>query len=141
MLLPVNGYYKSINEILNHILEVDISWLNDLKGYFPQSPLTNNLIIDIPEGEFSRLFLSKTPFIEARNKIDNIIIDLCNYFSSMDYYKEIGFIGMHNTKNKKLVWEILFHIFNHQTHHRGQISQILDENKITNDFSNIIRIE
>jgi uncharacterized damage-inducible protein DinB len=41
----------------------------------------------------------------------------------------------------RTVWEILIHTFNHQTHHRGQISEILDENKIENDFSNMIRYE
>ncbi|WP_414705227.1 hypothetical protein [Pseudobacteroides sp.] len=30
-------------------------------------------------------------------------------------------------------------MFNHQTHHRGQISQILDSLKIANDYSNMIR--
>ena len=32
------------------------------------------------------------------------------------------------------------HRFNHQTHHRGALSQLLDEGKIENDFSNLLAI-
>jgi uncharacterized damage-inducible protein DinB len=29
-------------------------------------------------------------------------------------------------------------MFNHQTHHRGQVAQVLDEHGIENDVSNLI---
>ena len=34
--------------------------------------------------------------------------------------------------------DALDHVFNHQTHHRGQVSQILDEMGVAHDFSNLI---
>ncbi len=35
----------------------------------------------------------------------------------------------------------LVHFFNHQTHHRGQVSALLDGWKIENDYSNMIVLE
>ena len=36
------------------------------------------------------------------------------------------------------LWWAVSHFFNHQTHHRGQVSQILDEMGVAHDFSNLI---
>jgi len=44
-------------------------------------------------------------------------------------------------KNGKCVQlKPIMHMFNHQTHHRGQISNILDDLSITNDYSNMINL-
>ncbi len=36
-------------------------------------------------------------------------------------------------------WQCLLHMFNHQTHHRGQMAQILDEKGVENSYSNLFR--
>ncbi|MFW5688300.1 MAG: DinB family protein [Spirochaetota bacterium] len=35
-------------------------------------------------------------------------------------------------------WQLLLHMFNHETHHRGAISQFLDEHDVANDYSNLV---
>ncbi len=34
--------------------------------------------------------------------------------------------------------DVFLHLFNHQTHHRGQISVLLDQLGVENDYSNLI---
>jgi uncharacterized damage-inducible protein DinB len=41
-------------------------------------------------------------------------------------------------QQEKPAWRALLHFFNHQTHHRGQVSVLLDQMSVTNDFSNLI---
>ena len=36
--------------------------------------------------------------------------------------------------------KILMHLFNHQSHHRGAVSQILDQNDVENDYSNVMQL-
>ena len=43
-------------------------------------------------------------------------------------------------KHRFIFGQVLMHLFNHQTHHRGALSQLLDELEIENDFSNLLSI-
>jgi uncharacterized damage-inducible protein DinB len=46
-----------------------------------------------------------------------------------------------NSKRREFTqkrWQALLHVFNHQTHHRGQVAQVLDEHGMENDVPNII---
>jgi uncharacterized damage-inducible protein DinB len=76
---------------------------------------------------------------ENRIKLDGIIVELTNEIETEDLYKTITRITRSGEKLEKIFWKVLIHMFNHQTHHRGQISQILDTLKIENDYSNMIR--
>lgn len=39
---------------------------------------------------------------------------------------------------QKTVWLVFLHLFNHQTHNRGQIALILDQIGVDNDYSGIL---
>jgi uncharacterized damage-inducible protein DinB len=41
-------------------------------------------------------------------------------------------------EQKVIAWNSFLHLFNHETHHRGQIATILDQMGIENDYSNLI---
>ncbi len=72
-------------------------------------------------------------------KLDEIIVELTNEIQTEDLYKTATRITRLGEKLEKIFWKLLIHMFNHQTHHRGQISQILDNLKVENDYSNMIR--
>jgi uncharacterized damage-inducible protein DinB len=136
--LPVCGYYKSVASLLSHILSVDIAWLFDLVPAFPDSCLNNPLIGDFPINH--DFFPNPPDFEEKRRQVDDLLSAITSELSPEDFQKEIAFIGNDGKTKSRKTWQILMHIFNHQTHHRGQLSQLLDEKGIDNDFSNIIRV-
>ena len=140
-LLNANGYYKNIGEMLIHILDVDIYWLAILKNKIPDSALRSDIIREMSENESNRIFFDISTYQKYRIETDKILEQLSEELSEDDLKKDISYTGKGNIEKKKKIWEILIHIYNHQTHHRGQISQILDEHGIENDYSNIIRIE
>lgn len=39
---------------------------------------------------------------------------------------------------EKELWKTLLHLFNHQTHHRGQVSVLLDLIGIDHDYSSLV---
>ncbi|KNY28280.1 DinB family protein [Pseudobacteroides cellulosolvens] len=134
----VEGYYKSIGEILNHYYVADLIWLHSFKTVKEFSVYKHPIMEKIPEyGE--QLFLNITELKENRMKLDEIIVELTNEIETEDLYKTVTRITGSGEKLEKIFWKTLLHVFNHQTHHRGQISQILDKLKIENDYSNMIR--
>ncbi|MDR2194393.1 MAG: hypothetical protein LBP19_08010 [Treponema sp.] len=132
------GYYESINDILFHIFDVDLSWFNDLKGIIDSDIFEEELFEKFDETvKPVNPYTMIHEFEQDRIILDDLIIKFINELDIKDIYKKICY----KNNKTKTVWEILIHTFNHQTHHRGQISEILDEHTIENDFSNMIRYE
>ena len=72
---------------------------------------------------FESLFLLE----EARIKEDKRLVDLVNNLSKESIYKEITYLGFDTTKQTYTINLILITLFNHQTHHRGQIHNMLSQ--------------
>lgn len=134
----VDGYYKSIGEILNHYYVADLIWLNSFRTVKEYS-VFKYFIFDRTPIYGEQLFHNITEFKENRMRLDGIIVELTNEIEMEDLYKTITRITRSGEKLEKILWKTLLHMFNHQTHHRGQISHILDKLKIENDYSNMIR--
>ena len=136
----IYGYYKDIGEVLTHYYTGDMSWLSSFRTIKEYSIYKHPLFKRIPKfGE--RLFENVGEYKENRMKLDHIIIDLINEVEMEDLYKIGTRVNRLGEKKEHVFWKALMHMFNHQTHHRGQVSQILDQLKLENDFSNIILIE
>lgn len=134
----VDGYYKSIGEILNHYYVADLIWLSSFKTISEYSIYRHPVFEKVPEyGE--QLFDAIIELKESRFKLDGIFIELTDEIKTEDLDKAVTRITKSGEKLEKTFWKSLLHVFNHQTHHRGQISQILDQLKIPNDYSNMIR--
>ena len=135
----VDGYYKSIGEILNHYYVADLIWLDSFRTVKGYSIYRHSIFERIPVyGE--QLFHNITKLKESRMKLDEIIVEMTDEIETEDLPKMVTRITRSGEKLEKVFWKSLLHVFNHQTHHRGQISQILDELKIENDYSNMIRL-
>ncbi|MCX7709847.1 MAG: hypothetical protein N2484_08340 [Clostridia bacterium] len=136
----VDGYYKSIGEICNHWYIGDLSWLNSFRTIKEYSVFKDPTFENMPTfGE--QPFQSITEFKENRTKLDRIILNLMDEIETEDLNKTGTRVNRLGEKKEHLFWKSLTHMFNHQTHHRGQISQILDQLKIENDYSNMILID
>jgi uncharacterized damage-inducible protein DinB len=133
----VSGHYKSINDILFHVLDVDVSWIHDLREIIHSEIYEEEIFKNFDENNCKNPYRELIDFERDRIKLDDLLIQFTAGLSVHDLEKTIPY---RNAKTKR-AWEVLIHTFNHQTHHRGQISQILDENGIANDFSNMIRYE
>lgn len=110
----VKAYFRSLHGTLNHLLVADRIWLHRLTGEGELPPRLDTILYE----NFAELR-------EAREAEDK---RLAAYVAGLD---EAGFdqpVQYGNTRGeaKELpLGVILTHLFNHQTHHRGQASHIL----------------
>lgn len=136
---PVDGYYQSIGEILNHCYVGDMSWLNSFRTIRGYAIFRDPVFDCVPRlGEFP--FSTWTEFKAARVKLDRVIVEWVDEIQMEDLMKVGRRMNRLGDEKEHLFWKALIHMFNHQTHHRGQVSQILDQLKIENDYSNMILI-
>jgi uncharacterized damage-inducible protein DinB len=105
----VGAFFKSLHGTLNHLLLTDRLWLKRLTGE-GDHPAALDAIIHEDRRALTR----------ARADEDDRIV---SYVDSLD---EVSVHGMHQYANsagktfEQPRWQILSHLFNHQTHHRGQ---------------------
>jgi uncharacterized damage-inducible protein DinB len=109
------AFFKSIHGTLNHILVADRIWL----GRFTQQSFVAKLDVEL-HSDFSELRLE-------RERLDRTIItwaqDLTTEWLNTDF-THTNNAGITRTLPH---WLFVTHMFNHQTHHRGQLTTLLNQ--------------
>ncbi|MFQ5487643.1 MAG: DinB family protein [Gammaproteobacteria bacterium] len=111
------AFFHSIHGTLNHLLLADRLWLGRFSvDPFPVTTLNQELYSD-----FERLR-------REREVTDRAI---CDWIDGLDAAQLDGFLDytsvMSKHRHRLRLADILLHFFNHQTHHRGQLTTLLSQ--------------
>jgi uncharacterized damage-inducible protein DinB len=106
---PIDIYFKNLHGTLNHILTADRIWMYRLEGKGDHPSKLNAIIHD-----------DIASLRTARLAEDQRIVSFVDNLDDADFEKPWQFQTLNGTPQRKYVREILAHMFNHQTHHRGQ---------------------
>lgn len=111
------AFFGSIQNTFSHILWGDQIWLSRFSG------------ATAPKGgipESAQLYSDWNAFIEKRARFDQTIINWANTVDSNWFNGDLSwFSGAVNREVIKPKSLLVMHLFNHQTHHRGQIHAML----------------
>ena len=112
------AFFGSIHATLNHILLGDQAWLQRLRG----QPVTMKSTRDELFSEFEALRSARA---SMDDELESWAGSLSDAFADAPY----AFFSVSYQKHKSLPggWVIVAHVFNHQTHHRGQITTLLSQ--------------
>ena len=134
------SYFGSIRGILAHLTACDINWMRRFRELFGDSgPLAHPRLQ--PAGhawmkfEFETLDLAA--FAVQRKLVDDLLSEFAAVADTARFGEILAYADSADTPRRYVFREVLDHVFNHQTHHRGQVSQIFDEMGVENDYSNI----
>ena len=110
----VGAFFRSLHGTLNHLLVTDRIWMRRLtrEGVHPDK-LNAILHEDLPSLE------------RARREEDARIIRYVGALTEDEIGKEVSYATTKGVPQRNRLDEILAHLFNHQTHHRGQAHAIL----------------
>lgn len=109
------AFFKSIHGTLNHILVADRIWL----GRFTQQPFTAQLDKEL-YGDFSELRIQ-------REQLDLTIIDWAQNLTPDWLNTDLTYTNSSGFTRTLPHWLLVTHMFNHQTHHRGQLTTLLNQ--------------
>ncbi len=111
------SFFSSIHHTLNHLLLVDRLWICRLLGY------ENKEISSLDQ----ILFENFDELRHARIKEDDRLLELVNSWDESDLNRSVSYARMNGVKGTNTVNEVMLTLFNHQTHHRGQIHTMLTQ--------------
>ena len=111
------AFFKSIHGILNHILLGDRLWLSRFLGRdFQIESLSQELYADFAD------------LTRPRRITDQEILDWVATLTPAQLTKDLAYTSFVNPERRSYpMWVAVLHFFNHQTHHRGQLTTLLSQ--------------
>lgn len=125
------AFFKSIHGTLNHILVGDRIWLGRFAGAEVPSTSLDQILYD----DFDQLQAART---QADHQIEAFAAGLNEAFLA----ESLSYRNLQGHLHSDPVYLLVAHFFNHQTHHRGQIHDLLSQTRIgppSLDLHRIIR--
>ena len=108
------AFFKSVLGVLNHLLVADRIWLARLRGNGPSTYRLDEILHETLDE------LAQARALEDQSLIDFIFaLEEPAYTGMLEYKTSTG------TGYSQKLHDVLAHVFNHQTHHRGQAHDLL----------------
>lgn len=110
-------FFRSVHGTLNHLLLADKLWL----GRFIREPFE-------VESLHQELFADFPSLREARADTDRLILEWTAGITEAELASDLEYRSVSKPAPRSLpMWIAVTHLFNHQTHHRGQVTAALSQ--------------
>lgn len=122
------AFFGSILGTLNHLALGDTVWLKRFAqhpaGYLALVPLE---AVAMPSDLKHLAFADLRTLAAYRVWLDQLIIDWVNTLQAPELDHRLHYHNMRGVAANKDFSSLLLHFFNHQTHHRGQVTTLLSQ--------------
>jgi uncharacterized damage-inducible protein DinB len=132
----MGSYYKSVLGTLEHVLIAEIAWLKRFNGFFSYPSLAKAWLVTT-EGEEAKAKAQSGPqqLFAILREADALLVDFAHELDEGDLTALVSFKTFRGEGLQRRYWNTIIHILNHGTHHRGEVSAMLDMQGVANDFS------
>jgi uncharacterized damage-inducible protein DinB len=134
------SYYGSLSGLFRHILGGTSFFLGMFKGALPDRDGIQKILSSLDGIRLPKDRLSEAQWKElgtVRENIDHLFENFIGVLEDRDFHVPVKLDWYGGNPAAVPLHFLLHNLSAHGTHHRGQISQILDELKIDNDYSGI----
>ncbi len=140
VMMKTKAFYPSIFETMLHILVSDLNWLRRYRDRFKEiKALGDPKLLSLDEKSLRHEFESDyAKLYQYRKQVDGLIIQWVNEIGESQLNSMLRYKNYKGEEIEKEVWKTVLHWFNHQTHHRGQVSVLLDLLGIDHDYSGLM---
>lgn len=128
LVLDRQAFFGSILGTLNHLMLGDTVWLKrfaehpaDFSALAPLSAIATP--VDLKQMAFASL----GELAAHRAWLDQLIVDWANSLHEPHLDQRLRYHNMRGVAAEKPFFGLLVHFFNHQTHHRGQVTTLLTQ--------------
>jgi uncharacterized damage-inducible protein DinB len=120
------AFFGSILGTLNHILVADIIWFKRFTEQ-PAGQASLQAVVGLPDPiSLDQIFHDNLPELSRqRSWLDAQIIHWIGEISEEDLSRTLSYCNTKGASFNRRLSYLLLHFFNHQTHHRGQVSTLL----------------
>lgn len=126
--LDRKAFFGSIIGTLNHLVAGDTLWLKRFARH-PANHASLEPIRQLPAPQsLDQILLSDIRELsEHRAWLDQVIIEWSRSITELDLECTLNYTSMKGAPADKSYYGLIMHFFNHQTHHRGQVTALLSQ--------------
>lgn len=124
--LDRQAFFGSILGTLNHLVVADTIWLKRFCGYGEGfEALAPVKSLPMPASLDQILHADLDSLRAKRRSLDHVITALAAEVTEADLEQRLHYSNTKGVAAAKNFFSVLMHFFNHQTHHRGQVTTLL----------------
>lgn len=110
------AFFSSVLGTLNHLVVTDRLWLGRLQGVSARGVRLDEILYQDPAS-----------LREARLVLDQRIVDQVSSYDEAAFGSVLAYETTSGASQAQPLDQVLAHIFNHQTHHRGQAHDLIGQ--------------
>ena len=133
------AFFDSILGTLNHIMVTDLLWLH---RYTSNKSCSDALaaVDDFPMPASLRdiIYDDIQQLADSREALDQLILSFSETWDEMMLTELVRYRSMDDEMQVRSLGELLQHQFNHQTHHRGQVTTLLFQAGIDPEVTDLL---
>jgi uncharacterized damage-inducible protein DinB len=123
------AFFKSIHGTLNHIMVGDRNWMTRFEGGVASPAHLDAILYD----DFEELRAAR---LREDERIERFTAGLSDEFLD----GEIAYVSNEGNSYRNPIRMLLAHLFNHETHHRGQVHAMLSQAGIATPVLDLPRV-
>ena len=122
------AFFKSVIGTLNHLMIGDTIWLKRFAQHLDTARSLGYVRgLETPRALDEILYEDLEAYHRARQKLDGVIIDFAAELTDEVIESTLHYRNIAGHQKRKHFGQVLLHFFNHQTHHRGQVTTRLSQ--------------
>lgn len=128
LLADKKAFFGSILGTLNHLIVADTIWLKRFANHPAQYPQLSPLLSQpMPDALDQIICPDMQSFQAYRKLLDDIILNWAEAVTEEDLDHVLHYVNTKGVPGDKNFFSLIMHFFNHQTHHRGQVTTLLHQ--------------
>jgi uncharacterized damage-inducible protein DinB len=132
-------FYKTVLGTIQHCFWYELSWLKRFKVLGDSPVLRASILNEDIDALKAKTGDDLVKIAALMKELDALYVSFVEEISVEDLQKTIKFKNFKGEDQERIVWQAIFHVLNHYTHHRGEISGALDVMGVSNDFAGFFR--
>ena len=127
---PRGAFFGSILGTLNHLVVADTVWLKRFGGEGRDAYWTALQAVagmPMPPALDARPCADLAQWWDTRRKLDAVIVEWIGQLADADLDQVLQYRNMRGDPQRRRLSHLLLHLFNHQTHHRGQATTLFSQ--------------
>lgn len=136
------AFFRSIHGTLNHLLWGDCMWLRRFASQGWDFPALSHDSLKLPEGAVHGTVIHEdwAPLRATRAELDLAIETWVRDMPSDFLLFTLKYANTKKVQREHPAWQAMTHFFNHQAHHRGQVTTLLSQAGIDVGLTDIIAL-
>jgi len=122
-----SAFFGSIHGTLNHLVWGDRVWLRRFATVGGPYPALTPQVLALPPGAVhgTLLYEDWAGLRQARRELDAAIEGWTAQMTAQDPLAPMRYANTKGVQREHPAWKAMTHFFNHQAHHRGQVTTLL----------------